>query len=64
MIYSFLFILFGVDILEMLGVSSILGGNLFFLRVVSGAIGGAIISFLMSLLEAGWKEHFMTITIE
>jgi len=63
-IYSFLFILFGVDILGMLGVDSILGGNSFLLRVVSGAIGGAIISFLMSLLEAGFRERFMSITIE
>ena len=48
----------------MLGVSNVLGGNSFFLRVVSGVIGGAIISFIMSLLEAGWKERFMSYTIE
>jgi len=64
-IYSFLFILFGVDILEMLGVNSKImagGGNIY--RVIGGILGGAIISFVMSLLEAGWKERFMTITIE
>ena len=63
-IYSALFILFGVDILGMLGLSGdFLGGNTVY-RVVSGAIGGAIISFVMSLLEIGFSERFMTINIE
>lgn len=62
-IYSAIFILFGVDILGMLGLSGeFLGGNIFY-RVVAGALGGAIISFVMSLLEMGFRERFMTITI-
>ena len=48
----------------MLGLSGeFLGGNIIY-RVVSGAIGGAIISFIMALLEIGFRERFMTITIE
>jgi len=48
----------------MLGLSGdFLGGNIVY-RVVSGAIGGAIISFIMSLLEIGFRERFMTINIE
>jgi len=48
----------------MLGLSGeFLGGNIVY-RVVSGVIGGAIISFVLSLLEIGFRERFMTITIE
>ena len=64
-IYSILFILFGVDILGMLGLGTdFLGGNIILHRVVSGAIGGAIISFIMALLETGFRERFLTIKIE
>lgn len=58
-IYSILFILFRVDLLAMLGLSNVTGG-----AIIGGFIGGAIISFVMSLLEIGFRERFMTITIE
>lgn len=55
-IYSVLFILFGVDILNMLGLPS--------LGFISGFIGGGLISFIMTTFEVGWKERFFTIVIE
>jgi hypothetical protein len=54
-IYSILFMLFGVDILNMVGLQHVF---------IGGFIGGAIISFVMNLLEIGFRERFMTITIE
>lgn len=54
--YSVLFILFGVDILGMLGLP-----NLF---IISGVIGGGLISFIMTTFEIGWRERFLTITID
>jgi hypothetical protein len=55
-IYSALFVIFRVDILNMAGLPHVV--------VVNSIIGGAIISFLMNLLEIGFRERFMTITIE
>lgn len=55
-IYSSLFIIFGVDILEILGLPSV--------QIIGGILSGGIVSFLMNLLELGWREKFMTITIE
>lgn len=59
-IYSILFVLFRVDLLSMVGVpQAIAGGN-----IIGGLIGGAIISFIMSLLEVGFRERFIRIVIE
>jgi hypothetical protein len=55
-IYSVLFILFRVDILNMLGLPS--------LFIIGGFISGGLVSFVMSLLEIGFRERFMTIRIE
>jgi hypothetical protein len=58
-IYSALLILFGVDLLGELGISGFVGGN-----IIGGFIGGGIISYIMWLLEIGFKEQFMSIVIE
>jgi hypothetical protein len=54
-IYSILFLIFRVDILRMFGLP-----NLY----IGWFIGGALISFIMTTFEIGWRERFMTITID
>jgi hypothetical protein len=55
-IYSFLFVVFGVDILEVLGFSRVF--------VLGGILSGGAITYLMDLLEIGFREKFMSIVIE
>jgi hypothetical protein len=54
-IYSIIFLIFRVDILSMIGLPNVF---------IGWFIGGALISFIMNLLEIGFRERFMTITIE
>ena len=55
-IYSAIFIIYGADILGMIGLPE----N----RYIGGLLSGGLVSFVMYLLEIGFIERFMVITIE
>lgn len=55
-IYFILFWIYGVDYLEMLGLPHIF--------IVGNFVSAGITTFLMHLLEIGFREKFITVTIE
>jgi hypothetical protein len=56
-VYSFLFILFRVDLLNMLGIPKTH-------FIIAGILTGGAISFFVHLLSIGFKDKFMSIIIE
>jgi hypothetical protein len=55
-IFSIIYIIFGIDILPLIGLPSY--------PVVGGILSGGLLSFLVHLIEIGFREKFMGFTIE
>lgn len=55
-IFSTIFIIFRIDLLHLVGLA--------YYPIVGEILSGGVISYLVYLLELGFRERFMTVVIE